>query len=106
MRFVLPKLARIQSVIISDNSIVIFCQFANKAFKSVFHSVYNTSIFLIVILMRPERGKKANEENIFNLVAPDAKEIVKDRLHKSKFPGTLPPTGSTFGLHSTSAKVA
>lgn len=55
--------------------------------------------------MKVGKERKLNEENIFNLVPPDPEEIPKVKLHKSKFPGNLPPTGSTFGLHSTSAKV-
>jgi hypothetical protein len=54
--------------------------------------------------MRTGKKQKDSEENIFSLVPPDPEEVIKPRLHRSKFPGNLPPTGSTFGLHSTSAK--
>jgi hypothetical protein len=49
--------------------------------------------------------KPQEEENIFNAVAPDFEASPKQKLHKSKHPGNLPPTGSTFGLITTSAKV-
>ena len=55
--------------------------------------------------MRTGKVQKESEENIFRLVPPDPEQSPKIKLHKSKFPGNLPPTGSTFGLHSTSAKV-
>ena len=47
----------------------------------------------------------SSEENIFGLVAPDAIVSPKVKLYRSKYPANLPPTGSTLGLHSTSAKV-
>lgn len=45
------------------------------------------------------------EENIFAMVPPDPEAKQKVKLHKSRFPGNLPPTGSTFGLLGTSSKV-
>lgn len=101
----IPKLPRKTRESAIPIALEIHLQSDSHELKSAFHRVYRTLIFFIVILMRPERGKKAKEENIFNMVAPDPKEIVKEKLHRSKFPGNLPPTGSTFGLHSTSAKV-
>lgn len=52
-------------------------------------------------------GKQSRrmEENIFAMVPPDPELKPKVKLHKSRFPGNLPPTGSTFGLLGTSSKV-
>jgi hypothetical protein len=48
---------------------------------------------------------KQTEENIQLAVPQDYIAPIKAPLYRSKFPGNLPPTGSTFGLHTTSAKV-
>lgn len=48
---------------------------------------------------------KQTEENILLAVPQDYVAPIKAPLFRSKFPGNLPPTASTFGLHTTSAKV-
>ena len=55
--------------------------------------------------MKIGKNQQEPEENIFNAVAPDFMASPKGKLHKSKHPGNLPPTGTTFGLLTTSAKV-
>lgn len=45
-------------------------------------------------------------ESVEALVEPEEVASPKQKLYRSKFAGNLPPTGSTFGLHSTSAKVS
>jgi hypothetical protein len=40
-------------------------------------------------------------ESIYNIIPPKQVEVEKPPMHKSKFPGTLPPTASTFHTKST-----
>jgi len=41
-------------------------------------------------------------ESIYQILPPEPVEVPKLPMHKSKFPGTLPPTASTFGCAQTS----
>lgn len=43
-----------------------------------------------------------HNESIYNLIAPEQAAIQKPPMYKSKFPGTTPPTTSTFGRASVS----
>ncbi len=45
------------------------------------------------------------EESIYNLIPKERYEPPKPNRYKSKFPGKLPPTCSTFGLKTTSKPV-
>ena len=38
------------------------------------------------------------EESVYNLVKPDPAEAPRRNRYRSKYPGDLVPTGSTFGL--------
>jgi len=42
------------------------------------------------------------EESIYNLIPKEYVPPPKETRYKSKFPPTLPPTGSTFINHTTS----
>jgi len=42
------------------------------------------------------------EESIYSILPPPPQEVPKLPIHKSKFPGSLPPTASTFGTAQTS----
>ena len=42
------------------------------------------------------------EESIYNLIAKERYEPPKQKMHKSKHPNQVPPTGSTFCLKTTS----
>lgn len=42
------------------------------------------------------------EESIYNLIPKERYEPPKDKQHKSKHPYDVPPTGTTFGLKTTS----
>jgi len=42
------------------------------------------------------------EESIYNLIPKEYVPPQKAPLHKSKYDPAIPPTGSTFGLHTTS----
>ena len=42
------------------------------------------------------------EESIYNLIPKERYEPVKQKRYKSNHPHDLPPTGSTFGLGTTS----
>ena len=42
------------------------------------------------------------EESIYNLIPRERYEPAKDKKYKSKHPPSVPPTGSTFGLKTTS----
>lgn len=42
------------------------------------------------------------EESIYNLIPKEKYEPPKDKMHKSKHPHNVPPTGSTFCLKTTS----
>lgn len=42
------------------------------------------------------------EESIYNLIPKEKYEPPKDKMYKSKHPATVPPTGSTFCLKTTS----
>jgi hypothetical protein len=42
------------------------------------------------------------EESIYNLVPKEKIELEKDPIYKSKYPAWLAPTGSTFGLKTSS----
>jgi hypothetical protein len=38
-----------------------------------------------------------SEESIYNLIPQQVTQLQKGTMHKSKFPGNIPPTFSTFG---------
>jgi len=42
------------------------------------------------------------EESIYNLIPKEQYVPEKPKRHKSQYPGDLAPTGSTFGLQTTS----
>jgi len=42
------------------------------------------------------------QESIYNLIPKEIIQPPKQELYQSKFPPNVPPTGSTFGLHTTS----
>src|SRR5438067_1595214 len=42
------------------------------------------------------------EESIYNLIGKERYEPPKAKMHKSMHPAQVPPTGSTFGLKTTS----
>ena len=42
------------------------------------------------------------QESIYNLIPKEIIQPAKEELYQSKFPPNIPPTGSTFGLHTTS----
>ena len=42
------------------------------------------------------------QESIFNLIPKEIIQPPKEGLYQSKFPPNIPPTGSTFGLHTSS----
>ena len=42
------------------------------------------------------------EESIYNLIPKEYTPPPKQNIYKSKFPGTLPPSCSTFNNHTTS----
>ena len=42
------------------------------------------------------------EESIYNIIPREYQPEPKGPLYKSKYPHNLPPTGSTFGNHTTS----
>lgn len=46
------------------------------------------------------------EESIYALIPREPEKVVKPQRHKSKYPGTLAPTASTFGATLTSQGVA
>lgn len=48
----------------------------------------------------------ATGESVYGLLPAASAVEEKDALYRSKFPGDLPPTGSTFGLRGTSKTVA
>jgi len=43
-------------------------------------------------------GDPVVEESIYNMIPPPVVPLPKVPVHKSKFPGTVPPSASTFGL--------
>jgi hypothetical protein len=47
-------------------------------------------------------GSPVTEESIYAILPPSAMEVPKLPMHKSKFPGDVPPTASTFGCAQTS----
>jgi hypothetical protein len=47
-------------------------------------------------------GAPAFEESIYSILPPPPVEVPKMQKHKSKYPGQMPPTGSTFGTAQTS----
>lgn len=46
-----------------------------------------------------------HEESIYNLIPPEEVKFKKGRKYKSKYDPKLPPTGSTFGNHTTNRQV-
>ena len=42
------------------------------------------------------------DESIYNLIPKERYEPPKDKMYKSRHPPTVPPTGTTFGLKTTS----
>lgn len=42
------------------------------------------------------------QESIYNLIPIERVELVKEPIYRSKYPPTIAPTGSTFGLKTTS----
>ena len=42
------------------------------------------------------------EESVYNLVKPEPAEASRQFRYRSKYPGNLVPTGSTFGLSQVS----
>lgn len=46
------------------------------------------------------------EESIYNLIPKEQYVAPKPKRHKSMYPADLAPTGSTFGLKTTSKNVA
>jgi len=42
------------------------------------------------------------EESIYNLIPKERYEPPKQKMHKSRHPANMPPTGSTFCLGTTS----
>ena len=42
------------------------------------------------------------EESIYNLIPKEYAPPQKQSLYKSKYSSNIPPTGSTFGHHTTS----
>ncbi len=46
-----------------------------------------------------------NEESIYNLIPPEEVKFAKGKRYKSKYNPKIPPTGSTFGNHTTSRVV-
>lgn len=42
------------------------------------------------------------DESIYNMIPPPVHLLPKMPMHKSKFPGTMPPSASTFGTRSAS----
>lgn len=42
------------------------------------------------------------EESIYNLIPKEKYEPPKQKMYKSKHPSNVPPTGTTFGLTTTS----
>jgi hypothetical protein len=45
------------------------------------------------------------EESIYNLIPKEQYVPEKPKRHKSQYPGDLAPTGSTFGLKTTSKPI-
>jgi hypothetical protein len=41
------------------------------------------------------------EESIYNLISRPAETVTKPAMYRSKHNATMPPTGSTFGMHGT-----
>lgn len=42
------------------------------------------------------------QESIYNLIPPEKTEPLRQQVYKSKYPYNIPPTGTTFGLHTSS----
>ena len=42
------------------------------------------------------------EESIYNIIPKEFQPPPKEPLYRSKYPPNIPPTGSTFGHHTTS----
>ena len=42
------------------------------------------------------------DESIYNIVPKEFVPPPKQPIYRSKYPPTIPPTGSTFGNHTTS----
>lgn len=42
------------------------------------------------------------DESIYNLIPKERYEPPKDKRHRSRHPNNVPPTGTTFGLKTTS----
>lgn len=42
-----------------------------------------------------------NNESIYNILPAEKIEYPKGPIYKSRYPGILPPTGSTFGTKNT-----
>ena len=42
------------------------------------------------------------EESIYNIVPKEFVPPAKEPIYRSKYPPNIPPTGSTFGNHTTS----
>lgn len=42
------------------------------------------------------------EESIYNLIMKERYEPPKGKMYKSRHPHNVPPTGTTFGLNTTS----
>eukprot|EP00455_Lapot_gusevi_P046163 TRINITY_DN6032_c0_g2_i1.p1 TRINITY_DN6032_c0_g2~~TRINITY_DN6032_c0_g2_i1.p1 ORF type:complete len:290 (-),score=47.78 TRINITY_DN6032_c0_g2_i1:137-946(-) len=41
-----------------------------------------------------------DDESIYNLIPRPQKQVTRAAMHRSKYPGTTPPTGSTFAKHA------
>jgi hypothetical protein len=47
-----------------------------------------------------------NEESVYNLIPRPTEQVSKPPMFHSKYKATVPPTGSTFGLHNTTKLTA
>jgi hypothetical protein len=47
-----------------------------------------------------------NEESVYNLIPRPTEQVSKPPMFHSKYRATVPPTGSTFGLHNTTKLTA